>query len=132
GADLFHGVMFEVPAACLDAERIFRHIDFGRIGTNDLVQYLFMPEHPNNTIEPDELFDSPLLWNLIADLVKVAGNHSGRLWHSAERSLARLARPRKSCMPESERSARTRDVWPPCVRRPYALPLTCSNKGFPK
>jgi phosphoenolpyruvate-protein kinase (PTS system EI component) len=110
GAQLFHGVMFKVPAVRLGAERIFRHIDFGRIGKNDLVQYLFTPDCTNNTIEQDELFGCPLLWNLIADLVKVAENLSGRLWYSAERSLAILAIPCKSCVPESERSARIQGV----------------------
>jgi phosphoenolpyruvate-protein phosphotransferase (PTS system enzyme I) len=109
GAQLFHGVTFEVAAACLDADRIFRYIDYGHIGTNDLVQYLFAADRTNNIIEQDELFDSPLLSNLLADLVKVAGNHSGHLWRSAERALAILARPRKPCVP-NQRAARTRGV----------------------
>jgi len=74
GAQLLHGVMFEVPAAILDAKRLFRHIDFGRIGANDLVQYLFAADRTNDTIGHDELYDGQLLWDVIEGLVATAAS----------------------------------------------------------
>jgi len=36
-----HGVLFEVPAACLGASEIFSEADFGSIGTNDCLDFGF-------------------------------------------------------------------------------------------
>lgn len=74
GAQLFHGVMFEVPAAILDAKRLLRHADFGRIGTNDLVQYLFAADRTNDIVSYEELLSSPLLWEVIEGLVATAAS----------------------------------------------------------
>src|SRR5680860_580915 len=72
GAQLLHGVMFEVPAACLEAEGLFRHIDFARIGANDLVQYLFAADRTNNSIDQHELLAAPAFWRVVEELVRVA------------------------------------------------------------
>lgn len=72
GTRLTHGVMFEVPSACLEARELFAHADFGRIGTNDLTQYLFAADRMNGTLKRDELFEQPALWKLIETVVRAA------------------------------------------------------------
>lgn len=71
-ARLLHGVMFEVPSACLEASDLFNYIDFGRIGTNDLIQYLYAVDRMDNTIDQAELFKQPALWMLIEYVVSAA------------------------------------------------------------
>jgi phosphoenolpyruvate-protein kinase (PTS system EI component) len=71
--ELQHGVLFEVPAACLAARQIMAAADFGCIGTNDLVQYLYAQDRGagesagQSSLETDEL-----LWELIGQLSQVA------------------------------------------------------------
>ena len=74
---LVHGVMFEVPGACLEADTFFMHADFGRIGTNDLAQYLFACDRMNGSVGDDEIYDRPALWHLI-DTVAQAANRAGK------------------------------------------------------
>lgn len=69
---LDHGIMFEIPSACLQARELFDIVDFGCIGTNDLVQYLFAVDREDESVDFESLFDSSVLWRLIADLVKAA------------------------------------------------------------
>nr|MBS0019295.1 phosphoenolpyruvate--protein phosphotransferase [Gammaproteobacteria bacterium] len=71
-ARLYHGIMFEIPSACLQARELFDIIDFGCIGTNDLIQYLFAIDRADETADFERLFDSPVLWRLIAGLVRAA------------------------------------------------------------
>ena len=72
-----HGVMFEVPSACLEAEEILRVADFGSIGTNDLVQYLFAVDRDNELVAQDHDPDKPAFWFLI-DLLIEAAHRTGR------------------------------------------------------
>ncbi len=67
-----HGIMFEVPSACLQAEVLLEHADFGSIGTNDLAQYLFAADRDNEYVVDDLNFDRPVFWKLIGDLVAAA------------------------------------------------------------
>ncbi|MEA3413377.1 MAG: putative PEP-binding protein [Pseudomonadota bacterium] len=66
---LLHGVLFEVPSACLQAPQILREADFGCIGTNDLIQCLFAADR---TSEAEDFEDNPVLWRLIEDLCEAA------------------------------------------------------------
>ena len=60
-----HGVMFEVPSACLDAREILEHADFGSIGTNDLIQYMFAIDRNNDFVAYDYKPARPVLWKMI-------------------------------------------------------------------
>jgi len=70
---LQHGVLFEVPAACLAARQIMQVADFGCIGTNDLVQYLFAEDRGGGGAAAHTCFETDaLLWELIQQLSRVA------------------------------------------------------------
>lgn len=67
-----HGVMFEVPSACIQAEDILQEADFGSIGSNDLTQYLFAVDRDNEKVSYDYNPDRPVFWNLMADMSDAA------------------------------------------------------------
>lgn len=67
-----HGVMFEVPSACLQAEEIMAQADFASIGTNDLTQYLFAVDRENDHVSYDYNPDRPVFWRLIKDVAAAA------------------------------------------------------------
>jgi phosphoenolpyruvate-protein phosphotransferase (PTS system enzyme I) len=66
------GAMFEVPSACMQAKEIFKHVNFGSIGSNDLIQYLFAVDRSNEQVSADYNPEHPILWKLLADLVSAA------------------------------------------------------------
>lgn len=71
--DLQHGVLFEVPAACLAAEQIMQVADFGCIGTNDLIQYLYGTDRRRSDAGAKTGFESDsALWTLIKTLARAA------------------------------------------------------------
>ncbi len=76
-SNLRHGVLFEVPSACLQARQILREADFGCIGTNDLIQYLFAVDRMNEAVANDACADHPALWGIIEDLA-MAGEEAGK------------------------------------------------------
>ena len=67
-----HGVMFEVPAACICAEKILEAADFGSIGSNDLVQYLFAVDRDNGLVAGDYTPDRPAFWRIIEHIADTA------------------------------------------------------------
>ncbi len=67
-----HGVMLEVPSACLDARNLLKVADFASLGTNDLYQYLFALDRNNEQLAGDFKHDHPVFWNLIRDVAAVA------------------------------------------------------------
>lgn len=69
---IYHGAMFEVPSACLAARRLYSEIDFGSIGTNDLIQYLYAIDRNNNAVAADFKPEREELWELLALVIKAA------------------------------------------------------------
>jgi phosphocarrier protein FPr len=69
------GVMVEVPAIALQAERFAREVDFFSIGTNDLTQYALAAERGNERLA--QLLDGPVpaVLRLIAAVVEGARAH---------------------------------------------------------
>ena len=72
GHNIKHGVMFEVPAACLAAHEIMREADFGSIGSNDLIQYLFAVDRNNDLVAEDYNPDQSVFWQLLQNMADAA------------------------------------------------------------
>jgi phosphoenolpyruvate-protein phosphotransferase (PTS system enzyme I) len=70
--EIWHGAMFEVPSACLQAEELYRVIDFGSVGTNDLTQYLFAVDRDNDLVSDDYRPDRPIFWKLLSGMARAA------------------------------------------------------------
>ena len=70
--EMQHGVMFEVPSACLQAAQLLEAADFGSIGSNDLIQYLFAVDRNNDLVAHDHRADRPVLWDLMARIAQAA------------------------------------------------------------
>jgi len=74
-ADLLHGVLFEVPAACLAGRQLMQAADFGCIGTNDLIQYLFAEDRGEGDTASHTRFETDaVLWDLIQKLSRYAAD----------------------------------------------------------
>lgn len=73
------GVMVEVPAAALDANRLARHACFLSIGTNDLTQYTLAADRSDVRVQ--HLYDPkhPAVLKLIRMVVRGARRHGRRV-----------------------------------------------------
>lgn len=67
-----HGVMFEVPSACLLARELLEEADFASVGTNDLTQYLFAVDRENDLVSYDYNPDRQVFWDLIRSMSEAA------------------------------------------------------------
>lgn len=75
--EIRHGMMLEVPSACLLADELMRVADFCSIGTNDLVQYLFAVDRNNDLVSYDYNPDRPVFWMLLKNVV-AASERTGK------------------------------------------------------
>ena len=73
--EIKHGIMFEVPSACLLADELFQVVDFASIGTNDLTQYLFAVDRDNEMVSYDYRSDRPVFWRLIESIAAASRKH---------------------------------------------------------
>jgi len=69
---LRHGIMFEVPSACESAEKLYEAIDFGRVGCNDLMQYLYAYDRGRDDFDVVSMAKDPAIWILLRRLISVA------------------------------------------------------------
>ncbi len=69
---LRHGVMFEVPSACLQARDLLEVAEFASIGTNDLIQYLFAVDRNNELVADDYTPDRPVFWSVLGEIASAA------------------------------------------------------------
>jgi len=76
---LKHGVMFEVPSACLDARKLMKEADFASIGTNDLIQYMFAVDRNNASVSYDYSPKRPVLWKIIGSIARACQAHEREL-----------------------------------------------------
>ena len=127
---LHHGVMFEVPSACMDARGLLEEADFASIGSNDLIQYFFAIDRNNNIVAGDYHPDYEVFWRLLENLSLAANladkplsicgelasdvQYTGRLIASGIRTASVSARRisdvrRAAIQAQTERHARAPD-----------------------
>lgn len=73
---LRHGVMLEIPSACLAANEILAVADFASIGSNDLIQYLFAVDRNNERVAADYHPNRKVFWTLLTQIVEAAREYN--------------------------------------------------------
>jgi multiphosphoryl transfer protein len=76
-AELELGIMVEVPAAALAADRLAEHVDFFSLGTNDLTQYTMAAERGDARLASLLAGPQPAVLRLVQATVR-AGSAHGR------------------------------------------------------
>jgi phosphoenolpyruvate-protein phosphotransferase/dihydroxyacetone kinase phosphotransfer subunit len=69
------GIMVEVPAAALTAERLAAHVDFFSLGTNDLTQYTMAAERGDPRLASLLAGPQPAVLRLVRETVRAARQH---------------------------------------------------------
>lgn len=126
GGPVSHGVMFELPSACVEASDLLGASDFGRVGSSDLTQYLFAVDRDSAGAAFDRHLEEPSLWSLLALLVRAAARarrplslcgaaaaepaHAGRVLRAGFRAVSveprRVAAVRAAVRPRLDRAVR--------------------------
>ena len=74
-APIEFGIMVEIPAAAITAERLAPHVDFFSLGTNDLTQYTMAAERGDERLAPLLTGTQPSVLRLVKDTVAGADAH---------------------------------------------------------
>ena len=74
-APIEFGIMVEIPAAALTAERLAGHVDFFSLGTNDLTQYTMAAERGDERLAPLLTGTQPAVLKLVKETVDGAAAH---------------------------------------------------------
>jgi len=69
------GVMIEVPAAVFTLEKIFGHVDFISIGTNDLSQYVMAADRNNSRVSELGSYYQPAVLHALRQIIHTANNY---------------------------------------------------------
>jgi phosphoenolpyruvate-protein phosphotransferase len=72
------GIMVEVPAAALMADRLAAEVDFFSIGTNDLGQYVMAADRTNTSVAALASAFQPAVLRLVRDVIEAA--HAQGRW----------------------------------------------------
>lgn len=72
GTSICHGIMYEVPSACENADLLYESSDFGRVGSNDLLQYLFACDRDSDDYDIMAMGNDPAVWRILRRLTEAA------------------------------------------------------------
>lgn len=87
------GIMVEVPATAILADRLAPEVDFFSIGTNDLAQYVMAADRTNKAVSVLAESFSPAILRLVNEVVRAAHEHGKWVGICGEMAAEPLAIP---------------------------------------